>query len=142
GAAFGNAVHAVFEHRHPGVPITAQLQLVRASLQEHAVALGELPLERAAELVAARVQACLEHPIGEGLRLGDLPGHALRAEMGFHYVLDGVDMERLRLACAEAGAPELVPRVRVRELNGLMTGKIDLLFEHAGRFHLLDYKGN
>src|SRR5690606_20239853 len=44
GAAFGNAVHAVFEHRHPGVPITAQLQLVRASLQEHAVALGELPL--------------------------------------------------------------------------------------------------
>ena len=27
-------------------------------------------------------------------------------------------------------------------LRGLMTGKIDLVFEHAGRFHVLDYKGN
>jgi exodeoxyribonuclease V beta subunit len=30
----------------------------------------------------------------------------------------------------------------LERLRGLMTGKIDLVFEHAGRFHVLDYKGN
>src|SRR5690606_34196094 len=27
-------------------------------------------------------------------------------------------------------------------IAGLLTGKIDLVFRHAGRFHVLDYKGN
>jgi exodeoxyribonuclease V beta subunit len=30
----------------------------------------------------------------------------------------------------------------MHELRGLMNGKIDLVFEHAGRFHVLDYKTN
>lgn len=32
--------------------------------------------------------------------------------------------------------------VREQTLAGLMNGKIDLVFAHGGRFHVLDYKGN
>jgi hypothetical protein len=35
-----------------------------------------------------------------------------------------------------------VPPLPAERLRGLMTGKIDLVFEHGGRFHVLDYKGN
>jgi exodeoxyribonuclease V beta subunit len=31
---------------------------------------------------------------------------------------------------------------REQTLAGLMNGKIDLVFAHGGRFHVLDYKGN
>ena len=45
-------------------------------------------------------------------------------------------MRRLRKVC------DFVPPASVQQLRGLMTGKIDLVFEHAGRFHVLDYKSN
>jgi exodeoxyribonuclease V beta subunit len=47
-----------------------------------------------------------------------------------------VSLRRLREVCA------FVPPTPLRTLRGLMTGKIDLVFEHAGRFHVLDYKTN
>ena len=50
-------------------------------------------------------------------------------------------MARLRRICAALGEPNLVPS-RDRGLAGLMNGKIDLVFRHDGRFHVLDYKGN
>ena len=36
----------------------------------------------------------------------------------------------------------LVPFTAVNQLRGRMTGKIDLILEHDGRFHVLDYKSN
>ena len=51
-------------------------------------------------------------------------------------------MTSLREACERHGEPALVPAGPLRELRGLMTGKIDLVFEFNGRFHVLDYKSN
>jgi exodeoxyribonuclease V beta subunit len=51
-------------------------------------------------------------------------------------------MQRLRAACAQHGEPDIVPAHAPHTLRGLMTGAIDLVFEHAGRFHVLDYKSN
>jgi exodeoxyribonuclease V beta subunit len=70
-----------------------------------------------------------------------LPAHALRAELEFNYALDGASLERLRTTCGQLGHPDLVP-TRLHALAGLMNGKIDLVFEHGGRFHVLDWKGN
>jgi exodeoxyribonuclease V beta subunit len=47
-----------------------------------------------------------------------------------------VSLRRLREVC------DFVPPTSSQRLRGLMTGKIDLIFEHAGRFHVLDYKSN
>jgi exodeoxyribonuclease V beta subunit len=146
GAEFGNALHAMFELREVGRPMAAQLDLVRQQLLHSGVRLGDLDPETLVARLARRVQATLDTPLaladGHVVRLGALAPHQLRAEMAFDYVLDGVGLDRLRQACRDAGEPDLVPRTSMRQLRGLMTGKIDLVFEHDGRYFVLDYKGN
>ncbi|MFC0678911.1 UvrD-helicase domain-containing protein [Lysobacter korlensis] len=145
GADFGNALHAMFEHRRIGEPMTAQLDLIRASLLEAGVRSRELTVDELVPLLAARVQATLDAPLLSSdatLCLGVLPARSMRAEMEFHFAIDDVAVRALREACAANGEPDLVPMLAASRLNGLMTGKIDLVFEHEGRFHVLDYKGN
>ena len=145
GTDIGNAVHAIFEHRQIGLPLTAQHELIAHWLDDAGVRRRDITQ---ADLVAAlgtRLQAALEAPLGlrnaPTLSLAQLPAGALRAEMEFHFPLERVAMAALRQACAAHGEPELVPH-STRVLSGLMNGKIDLIFEHAGCFHVLDYKGN
>ncbi|MGY1424644.1 UvrD-helicase domain-containing protein [Lysobacter sp. A289] len=146
GADFGNALHAMFEFRQIGQPMSAQHDLIRHHLLDSGVRLGEIDLETLVRQLAHRIQTTLDTPMaladGHTVRLGDLPREHLRAEMGFDYVLDGVTMQRLRDACARAGEPDLVPKASPRYLRGMMNGKIDLVFQHDNRFYVLDYKGN
>jgi exodeoxyribonuclease V beta subunit len=140
GAEFGNALHQVFEQRRIGVPIAHQLGLIDSALRQHGVRLGDVPRADAIARIGLRVQDALDADLGGGLKLGTLPARALRAEMGFHYPLDGVQVSNLRRVCAAHGV--VVPQNAASRLFGLMHGKIDLVFEHGGRFHVLDYKGN
>ncbi|MBZ4185360.1 UvrD-helicase domain-containing protein [Thermomonas sp. RSS23] len=141
GADFGNAVHALFEHRVPGQPIAPHTVL--AALHEHGVRPREGELDALAAPLTRRLQKVLEAPLadGGGPRLCDLAATDMRAELEFNYHLDGVSLRALRKACEAHGEPGLVP-VREQTLAGLMNGKIDLVFAHGGRFHVLDYKGN
>jgi exodeoxyribonuclease V beta subunit len=92
--------------------------------------------------VQATLDAALLPQTRPSLHLGALPTHAMRAEMEFHFAIDDVLMRTLRTDCSALGEPDLVPMTGASRLHGLMTGKIDLVFEHDGRFHVLDYKGN
>ncbi len=133
----------MFETRRIGTPMIEQRDLIRRALRAEGVRLGEMPLETALTRIAARLDAALAAELAPGLRLGAVSARAQRAEMAFHFVLDAVSVKRLREACARHGEPELVPAdIALTPLRGLMTGKIDLVFEHAGRFHVLDYKSN
>src|SRR3546814_57335 len=89
------------------------------------------------------LQAVLDTPLdGPGSpRLAALGGTQMRAEMEFFFVLEGASLTRLRTVCATLGEPDLIPASEQR-LLGLMNGKIDLVFEHEGRYHVLDYKSN
>jgi exodeoxyribonuclease V beta subunit len=140
GIEFGNAIHAVFEHRPAGEPISQAMVL--DALREYGVRPRNGDLETLAQVLAGRLQAVLETPLLDtGLRLDALRETDMRAELGFHYVLEGASLQALRQVCATHGEPDLVP-ARDQPLLGLMSGKIDLVFRHDGRFHLLDYKGN
>ncbi|MDP2186100.1 MAG: UvrD-helicase domain-containing protein [Xanthomonadales bacterium] len=145
GKAIGNAIHSIFEHRVIGVPLITQKPLLRHWLTAHAVALGELPAEMVVERLARRLQAALDAPLGAAqapqLCLSALPENALRAEMEFYFPLAGASMHTLARVCAAHGEAGLAP-VDARTLVGLMNGKIDLIFQHQGRYYLLDYKGN
>lgn len=141
GTDFGNAVHALFEHRAPGEGITHEA--VRAALQEHGVRPRSGEPESLVAPLARRLQTVLETPLGgmDGPRLLSLAAGDLRAEMEFNYALDGASLRALRKACERHGEPGIVP-AQDRTLAGLMNGKIDLVFAHDERFHVLDYKGN
>ena len=141
GTDFGNAVHAIFEHRVVGQPMAEQRALIAHWLNDAGVSRREITQAALIDTLAQRIDGVLDAQLTTSLRLGALPAQHLRAEMAFYFSLDHVAMPALRAACAAHGEPELVPR-STRVLSGLMNGKIDLLFEHDGRFHVLDYKGN
>jgi exodeoxyribonuclease V beta subunit len=139
GADFGNAVHAMFERREVGKPMRDQLALIERCLRAEGVGLRGIALDDVARHLAARLQATLDAPLlpnAAAPTLGALPASAMCAEMPFEFALGEVSMRRLRKVC------DFVPPASVQQLRGLMTGKIDLVFEHAGRFHVLDYKSN
>ncbi|MEO8670242.1 MAG: UvrD-helicase domain-containing protein [Tahibacter sp.] len=146
GAEFGNALHAIFEHRRIGVPMREQHELVRRCLREEGVRLRDIPFDALMAHLAERVQVTLDTPLFPNsagpVSLGALRGEALRTEMEFHFVLDDVSMQRLRRVCEQFGDPSLVPVTAAHTLRGLMNGKIDLVFANAQRFHVLDYKSN
>jgi exodeoxyribonuclease V beta subunit len=142
GAAFGNALHAAFEHRRHDQPLVAQGALLRRELDASGVRPGEVPFEVLVPALARRMDGALAAELLPGLHLGAVPPQHQRAEMAFHFRLDAARLSRLRAACTEHGDPGLVPPLPAERLRGLMTGKIDLVFEHGGRFHVLDYKGN
>ncbi|MBL8297438.1 MAG: UvrD-helicase domain-containing protein [Rhodanobacteraceae bacterium] len=141
GADFGNAVHAVFERRDHGVAITAQTALIEAGLREYAV---KLPAGiDAVAAIATLVERTLALPLFGAASLHSVPASRQRAEMAFQFVLDAVTPRQLRDACARHGAESLLPaELPLANLSGLMSGKIDLIVEHEGRFHVLDYKTN
>ena len=138
GTGIGNAFHQILEEREVGLPLIHQLPLVRAALTRHA----RVDVDALLEPVSDRLDAVLAAPLGgDRIVLGALPATALRNELEFHFSLGRTSLDALRAACAAHGEPELVPASH-RAILGLMTGKIDLLFRHDGRFHVLDWKGN
>ena len=143
GADFGNAVHAIFEDRVPGLALDAQPGHVRAALERYGVRPREGDVEDLAAALTTRLQSVLDTRLSGagGPCLAALAAHEMRAEMEFNYVLDGASLRALRLACEAHGEAGLVPP-REQILAGLMNGKIDLIFAHDGRFHVLDYKSN
>lgn len=144
GTEFGNAVHAVFENREVGQPVTTQGALVRQCLAD---AGARVPAS-AADFVprlAERLDAALAAPLGlqtaPGLQLGQVSGSDLCPEMRFNLALGEVSLATLRDACVRHGYAHLVPNDR-RTISGFLNGAIDLVFHHEGLFHVLDYKGN
>ena len=143
GAALGNALHSIFEQRAPELSLRKQLPLMIDAFKRHDVQLGAMTLNELVLAWADRLDGALAADLGDELRLGALPATAQRAEMEFHFAVDQVQLDALRRVCARHGVADLIPStLSTQALNGMVTGKIDLVLAHQGRFHVLDYKGN
>jgi len=144
GAAFGNALHAVLETARAGdwrSPGEAAMAQCRDALS--AFGFGADAARGGAAVLMRLTQATLQARLPEGVALIDLPMQDKRHEMEFHLSLRhaggedvlgllhrfGYCLERTRLG-PQSG------------LNGLLNGKIDLLYRHEGRLFVLDYKSN
>jgi exodeoxyribonuclease V beta subunit len=145
GADFGNAIHAMFEHREVGLSFNQQHELINAKLADYSVRLKPVDPVTFVRALGERLQGALDAPLGASaapnMRLSDLHASDLLAEMQFFFPLRQTSMQQLRVVCAGHGEADLVPH-NSRVLEGLMNGKIDLIFQHDGRYYLLDYKGN
>ena len=143
GAALGNALHLVLEQRAPAEPVAGMLPRLVAAMRQFDVRPRHGRLESYAQLWLQRLSGALDCDLGGGLRLAGVPASAQCAELEFHFAVDEVQLRKLRQICAQHGQPDLIPQgLGTPMLNGLLTGKIDLVLEHDGRFHVLDYKGN
>ena len=64
-------------------------------------------------------------------------------EMGFTFKTHGVSSARVdQLISASLHTSRPRPALKAQQLNGLLTGFIDIVFEHQGRYFVLDYKSN
>jgi exodeoxyribonuclease V beta subunit len=78
---------------------------------------------------------------GKRLRLGDI-GTA-KAEMEFWFAASAVNLKRLDEKVIQYTLPQRPrPRLAPNQLNGMLKGFMDLVFEHEGRYYVADYKSN
>jgi exodeoxyribonuclease V beta subunit len=142
GVRAGKCIHAIFENVDFAAPArTALERVVARSLAAHG-------FESAwTRTLADMVEAVLDTPLdGGGMRLGGLARDRRLDELEFHYPLGAVTDAGLREVLLRGGFPDEI-RERIGTLafaptRGYMTGFIDLVFEHAGRYYLADYKSN
>jgi exodeoxyribonuclease V beta subunit len=83
-------------------------------------------------------------PLGEThLALSDLNAGAFRAELEFLLPAHRVAVEELDRLIREQVLPgHRRPALQAEQLNGMLKGFIDLVFEYQGRFYVMDYKSN
>jgi exodeoxyribonuclease V beta subunit len=77
---------------------------------------------------------------GAALRLDGVAPARRLAELGFHLPAPRLTADRLDAWLAAHGYR--MPRLSFRDLEGYLAGFIDLVFEHEGRYWLLDWKSN
>jgi exodeoxyribonuclease V beta subunit len=153
----GDGLHGFPRGPHPGSFLHGLLEWLAAEGFE---ALAARP-ERARDLIARRcslrgwqrwipalsgwLPALLETafplPGQTPFRLAGLSGY--QVEMEFWFAIRQVDILRLDRLVRDAtldAAPR--PALLSGQLNGMLKGFIDLVFEHEGRFYVADYKSN
>jgi len=101
---------------------------------------GLKPAEQDPAGLAGWLRDILHTPLdGGALTLAGLdPARTLR-ELEFDLGTREVDCQRLNALLSGPGDPALPP-LQFDNFQGLVTGTIDLVFEHAGRYYLADYK--
>lgn len=146
GSVFGDLLHKVLEAAaERGFPTllhgsddAGRLRLVesvcsRHGRAEHALALAEwLP-------------GFLATPIGalDGYGLGDICRNDYLCEMKFWFEFDPHDLAVLDAHICASEKPEM-PRARLqsRQVEGMLTGAIDLVIRHHQQYFIVDYKSN
>ncbi|QGU33751.1 exodeoxyribonuclease V subunit beta [Thermochromatium tepidum] len=77
------------------------------------------------------------------LRLADLDPDSYQVELEFWIECCTIDLGRLdQLITQHTLAGRKRPRLVASRLNGMLKGFIDLVFEHEGRYYVLDWKSN
>ena len=147
GAAFGSALHAVFEHQD-----FTQRSSLRERVSRELTAFG---LRADPDLVTESIGLAIDTPLlSSGLRLADVERSRRLDEVDFTFpVRGGFDPSGVVTTAALAevyrsdpatpdGWVDAVMALGFEPIRGFLTGSIDLVFEHDGRWYLADYKSN
>ena len=143
GPRFGDAVHKILENAAAGSVWPAQRELLVRTLQANGARAGNADETGALEAVGRLIDRVRDCDLGDGVRLGALDAAARVAEFEFQFPLRRVSVPQLRAICVAHGHADVVPtQLAFNALDGMLTGFIDLVFAHGGRYHVLDYKTN
>jgi exodeoxyribonuclease V beta subunit len=140
GPRAGECLHAMFERADFTQPDGWHDAVARA-LSAHpparpqaaaASALADMALRMLRDVTAARLP--------DGLVLGTVTPDRRLAELEFDLPAPRLSAGALNATLQSLGYD--VPRLAFNDLRGYLKGFIDLVFEHAGRFYVLDWKSN
>lgn len=159
GARTGDCWHHLFEALDFQADAVQRSQTVDETLDAFTLCAGgdDKERQRKREAVHAMVARVLTVPLPSADRpftLAEVPSTARRPEVSFHFPLrrddDSSSLARVvRILDHHWTTParddaflDWTARTQRTIPMGFMTGSIDLLFEHDGRFYLLDWKSN
>ena len=149
GSRFGNTLHYALErvdfaawrgHRSESPP-QGQIQPLIDALNSQGY--PEKQHEAGIRELTPLIASTLNTPLPEGVRLCDLPPEARIAELEFHLALRGATTQAFLELLHQYGLAMDRQDFGVwTQLVGLLNGKIDLTYRHAGRVYVMDYKSN
>ncbi len=138
GSHVGSFLHLLLERLDFQAGVEAQV----AELAPRLAPRFGLDAEHHRDTLQGWLRDVVDTPLDErGLRLRQLaPGQRLN-EMAFDFAVGGVDIKALDARLQQAAGQPLSP-IGIDDFRGMITGIIDLVFEHEGRFYIADYKSN
>jgi exodeoxyribonuclease V beta subunit len=139
GAVAGECLHALFERIDFG-DTRGWSAMIDTVLQRFAPALppGDEALRR--RMLLRMLDDVMHAPLGDGLRLADVPRQRTLVELEFHLPSRHLDAAALARTMQRLGQP--LPQYGFGTLQGYLRGFIDLVFEQHGRYYVLDWKSN
>jgi exodeoxyribonuclease V beta subunit len=145
GARAGQCLHALLQRLDFAAPARPDPPVVAQVLALHGFDAGWRPA------AAALIRQVLECPLDRGLpglRLSAISRAARLDELEFLYPVRGVTDAGLRRLLATHGygtgtrIADEVAGLTFAPVEGFMRGYVDLVFEWAGKYYLVDYKSN
>ncbi|MDR7192000.1 exodeoxyribonuclease V subunit beta [Luteimonas terrae] len=150
GARFGVVLHDVLERSDfaqwsawtPGAPAPdTDADVIVERLR--AAGYADADLDDGINVLTPLVGQTLTVTLPEGVRLADVPPDARRPEIEFQFALAPTRIDALLALLHRHGVLSARSGFGMRrQLEGLMTGLIDLTYVHDGRWYVLDYKTN
>lgn len=138
GSQVGLFLHKILEELDFQGDIAAQTSALN---QKHAGHYG-FDAERQRDTVVSWLQHIVNTPLdAAGFTLAQLSRQRRLDELPFDFAIDRVSVSSLNQRVAQWAGVPLSP-VSVEDFCGMITGIIDLVFEHNGRFYIADYKSN
>ncbi|HMA30331.1 MAG TPA: UvrD-helicase domain-containing protein, partial [Casimicrobiaceae bacterium] len=142
GPSAGECLHAIFER----VDFTAPAgwhDAVTDGLSAHpqfgaGTRAGQPP--QFARMAARMLADVMNTTLPDGIVLGSIPTTRRLTELAFSLPSPRVSASALNATLKHLGYD--VPRLAFRDLEGYLRGFIDLVFEHGGRYYVLDWKSN
>ena len=141
GAHVGNFLHALLERIRPDRDLGEQIQELAPKLfLRHGI--PKDPAYRDLEGITAWIDDVRHTPLDAGgLTLAGLAPERQRHELEFDLGTGLINPEALNALLAEMADDPRQP-LNFRAFQGMLTGAIDLVFEHEGRYFIADYKSN
>jgi exodeoxyribonuclease V beta subunit len=144
GAQPGTCLHSIFERLDFTRDSRAELeQLVATQLSGFGMEANWT------SVIADMIEAVLAMPLDNtGLQLGKINFDHRITELGFYFPVRRLEPGRLQELARQQGFSQSSALLGVfqgldfADLQGFMTGFIDLVIEWQGRFYLIDYKSN
>jgi len=143
GPGAGECLHAIFERIDFTDPAGWSDAIARGLFAHPQSLRGVRPSEQSTLLagMAARMLAdVMRTALPDGIVLGSIPNARRLTELEFSLPSPRVPANALNAALRSLGYD--VPRLAFRDLEGYLKGFIDLVFEHGGRYYVLDWKSN
>tara|TARA_R110002124_G_scaffold286453_1_gene467393 strand:- start:5917 stop:9438 length:3522 start_codon:yes stop_codon:yes gene_type:complete len=131
GSITGNLLHNIFEHldfQHP----ETQDEIIKAQFDSSGLDGKWLPV------LNEWIKQSLTHELTDHIQLSKLSSSNVLKEMEFHFPVKDINIEQI-LKIIRNSSSKVADRASI---SGFMKGFIDLIFQHEGKYYILDYKSN